>query len=149
VVAWQVGVVERVPNLLVAPNDFANGAWNPYGGASITVIPDAAPGPFEGTRAQRITAHAGAAGLVFLQGMGQSEPGVPYVASVYLRADEPQTIGLSSHLASARCEVGLEWERCVTPVGFRERSLDPPASLLDGLLEALRRLRLRCAVRAG
>lgn len=118
VVGWQFGVVERVPNIVVAPKDFANRVWNTYGGAKVTVIPDAAPGPFDGTRPHRIVAQAGTASLVFLQGMGQSEPGVPYVASVYLRADEPQTIGLSSRLASTRCGVGLEWQRCVTPVGF-------------------------------
>jgi hypothetical protein len=55
--------------------------------------------------------------LVLYSSVGASQDGVPYVASVYLRADEPQQVILSSHLARTTCEVTTTWQRCVTPVG--------------------------------
>jgi len=117
--AWQWLVVERIPNLLAAPNDVADPAWNHDWAAALSVTPDATTGPYEGTRAQRVQAQArDTSSLVLLQGLGVSEDGVPYVASVYLRSDVPQRVGLSSHLSSVTCEVDTEWRRCVTPVGY-------------------------------
>ncbi|MFO8148721.1 MAG: O-antigen ligase family protein, partial [Trueperaceae bacterium] len=116
--AWQRGVVELTPNLLASPSDLTHPAWSAHG-KRVEVVPDAAPGPFEGTRAQRLVGRAMPSGRnVLLQSIGRSETGVPYVASVYLRADAPQQLELSSHLARVTCEVDTTWHRCVTPVGY-------------------------------
>lgn len=114
---WQYGIVQRTPNLLGSPNDLGGHDWHHRLAASVEVVEDAAPGPFEGTRAQRLIARAqpGGRSLVF-QSVGRSESGVPYVASLYLRSDTPQRIVVSSHLARTTCAVGPEWRRCVTPV---------------------------------
>lgn len=116
---WQFGVVLRTPNLLGAPNDLAGHDWRHHLAASVELVDGAGPGPFEGTTAQRLVARAREDGrnLVF-QSVGRSELGVPYVASLYLRAETPQRLVLSSHLASTTCEVGTQWRRCVTPVGY-------------------------------
>jgi O-antigen ligase len=116
--AWQRGVVELTPNLLAAPSDLTHPAWRAHG-ERVEVVADAVDGPFEGTRAQRLTGSATPTGRnVILQSLGRSETGVPYVASVYLRADAPQQLELSSHLARTTCEVDETWRRCVTPVGY-------------------------------
>lgn len=129
--AWQYGVVQRTPNLLGAPNDLAGHDWRHHLAASVEVTDGAGPGPFDGTRAQRLVAEAREDGrnLVF-QSVGRSELGVPYVASLYLRADSSQEIVLSSHLASTTCEVGPEWRRCVTPVGYGDDYLQAQFHLL-------------------
>lgn len=117
--AWQRGVVELTPNLLAAPSDFNDAAWRHDLAASVTVSDEGAPGPFPGTSAQRLVATAlpNRTHLAH-QSIGRSEDGVPYVASIYLRSDTPQRFVLTSHLASVTCDVGPEWSRCVTPVGF-------------------------------
>lgn len=117
--AWQYGVVERTPNLLAAPSDLTDRAWRHDLAASVEVREEGAPGPFAGTTAQRLiaTARANRTHLVH-QSIGRSEDGVPYVASIFLRSDTPQRFTLTSHLASVTCEVGTEWSRCVTPVGY-------------------------------
>jgi O-antigen ligase len=125
--AWQRGVVELTPNLLAAPSDLTHPAWRAHG-ERVEIVADAVPGPFEGTRAQRLVGSATPTGRnVLLQSLGRSEAGVPYVASVYLRADTPQQLRLSSHLASVICEVDATWRRCITPVGYgddvRQRQL--------------------------
>jgi hypothetical protein len=113
--AWQRGVVELTPNLLAAPSDFTHPAWRSLA-RRVEIVPDAVPGPFEGTMGQRLVARAGPEWRSVLhQTVGRSEAGVPYVASIYLRADTPQRIELSSHLATVTCEVDEAWRRCVTP----------------------------------
>jgi hypothetical protein len=117
-VLWQRAVVESTPNLLAAPSDLAHVAWNHSRAEHLAITDGASPGPFEGTSAQRLVARAAPdSRLTVYQSIGRSELGVPYVASIYLRADEPQQVVLSSHLARVTCEVGPEWRRCVTPVG--------------------------------
>jgi hypothetical protein len=117
-IAWQYVVVEASPNLLETPSDVARAPWRHDLAQRLVVIDGAAPGPFEGTLAQRLIAEAeaDARGILF-QSMGLSEEGVPYVASVYLRSDVPQQVVLSSHLSQVVCDVRTEWQRCVTPVG--------------------------------
>ncbi len=116
--AWQRGVVELTPNLLAAPSDFTDPAW-PSLAASLEVVEDASPGPFEGTMAQRLIGRAEPGRRHILhQSIGRSEMGVPYVASIYLRSDEPQEVRLTSHLARVTCTVDTTWRRCVTPVGY-------------------------------
>ena len=129
--SWQYGVVQRTPNLLGAPNDLAGHDWRHRLAASVELEGGAGPGPFEDTVAQRLVARAREDGrnLVF-QSVGRSELGVPYVASLYLRADTPQELVLSSHLASTTCEVGRQWRRCVTPVGYGDDYLQAQFHLL-------------------
>lgn len=117
--AWQRGVVEGSPNLLAAPNDFAHREWRHDLAASVLVTTAAGEGPFDGTRAQRLQARAVPDGRALLiQTIGRSEPGVPYVASLYLRADAPQRVVVGSHLSEATCDVGALWTRCATPPGI-------------------------------
>ncbi len=123
---WQRGVVEATPNLLAAPSDFTQVAWDARHAERFVVIDDAAPGPFEGARAQRLVATAAEdVSLVVYQSVGRSEVGVPYVASLYLRADVPQRVRLNSNLASLVCEVDDVWRRCVTPAAYgNDRSMN-------------------------
>jgi O-antigen ligase len=117
-VAWQRGVVELTPNLLAAPSDFTHPAWHSLA-RHLEIVPEAVPGPFEGTMGQRLVAQAGPQWRSVLhQSVGRSETGVPYVASIFLRADAPQRIELSSHLATVTCEVDEAWRRCVTPAAY-------------------------------
>jgi O-antigen ligase len=118
-VAWQRGVVDAAPNLLAAPNDFAHREWRHDLAASVEVTAAAAEGPFDGTRAQRLRATARPDGrALLLQTIGRSEPGVPYVASLYLRAEAPQRVVVSNHLSEVACTVGTAWTRCATPPGI-------------------------------
>ncbi|MDF1521539.1 MAG: O-antigen ligase family protein [Trueperaceae bacterium] len=115
-VAWQRGVVEISPNLLAAPSDLTYRAWRTDLAERVEVVPDAVDGPFPGTRGQRLVAQAlPDSRTLVLQSTGGSEPGVPYVASIFVRADVPQELVLSSHLAQTTCAVGPEWTRCITP----------------------------------
>lgn len=117
--AWQRGVVEISPNRLAAPSDFTYRAWRTDLAERVEVEPDAVDGPFAGTRAQRVSATARPRGFaLLLQSTGGSLPGVPYVASIYVRADVPQELVLSSHLARTTCAVGTEWTRCATPAAL-------------------------------
>ena len=117
--AWQRGIVELTPNLLAAPSDLSDPAWRHDLADDVAITAGAAPGPFPDTTAQRLVAQARPTGRNLVhQSLGRSEEGVPYVASIYLRADTPQRLTLSSHLAQVVCDVGTAWERCVTPVGF-------------------------------
>ena len=137
--AWQCLVVESTPNLLAAPSDLQHGAWRSLA-ERVEVTDDATTGPFEGTRAQRLVAQAddGRRGILY-QSIGRSETGVPYVASVYLRAETPQEVQLTSHLARVTCQVDDVWRRCVTPVGYgddyRQRQLHLQAAERGGTLD--------------
>ena len=127
-VAWQRAVVELTPNLLAAPSDLNDAAWRHDLAQHVSVSDEGTPGPLPGTTAQRLVAQARPESTPFVhQSIGRSEEGVPYVASIYLRADEPQRIVLTSHLARVTCEVDEEWRRCITPVGYgddhRQRQL--------------------------
>lgn len=133
-------MVELTPNLLAAPSDLTHSAWRALG-ASVEIIEDGFPGPFEGTTAQRLVGSATPSGRgILVQSIGRSEAGVAYVASVYLRADVPQTVRLTSHLANVTCEVGPAWQRCVTPVGYgddhRQRQLHLQAAERGGRIDA-------------
>ena len=129
--AWQRAVVEVTPNLLAAPSDLNHADWRHDLGDLVTVAEAAVPGPLPGTTAQRLIARARpeSRNLVH-QSIGRSEMGVPYVASVFLRAETPQRIVVSSHLASVTCEVDVDWHRCVTPVGYGDDYLQRQFHLL-------------------
>ncbi len=132
-VAWQRAVVELTPNLLAAPSDLNDPAWRHDLAQHVSVSDAGKPGPLPGTTAQRLVAQAKPEGrVVVLQSIGRSEEGVPYVASIYVRAEDPQRIVLSSHLARVTCDVDETWQRCVTPVGygddFRQRQFNLQAA---------------------
>jgi hypothetical protein len=113
--AWQRGVVELTPNLLAAPSDLTHPAWRSLA-QQVEIVPNAVAGPFEGTTAQRLVAQATPERRSVLhQTVGRSEVGVSYVASIYLRAETPQRVELSSHLATVTCDLDATWRRCVTP----------------------------------
>ena len=119
VVGWQRLVVDMTPNLLAAPSDYQAGVWNRTRAERLEIIDDATPGPHQDTSAQRLMGQARPDGrLVIYQSIGRSEADVPYVASVYLRADTPQQVRLSSNLARVTCDVDTQWRRCITPVGW-------------------------------
>lgn len=95
VAAWQLLVVERTVNLVTSPNDFRHPSWSFAEGATVTVVLDATPGPFAGTQAQRIVAQAvPESDRVVALPVGLARLDVPYVASLFLRSDEPQRLVL-------------------------------------------------------
>jgi hypothetical protein len=112
---WQIQRYEASPNILAASTSMAHPAWDPSYAAAIHIDVGAERGPFFGTRADRVRATSGDHLLVIYQSVERSIGGQPYVASVYLRAREPQTVVLSFQLALVTCEVGPAWSRCVTP----------------------------------
>jgi len=112
---WQLGVVERTVNLVQAPHDLGHPVWTVAPGTRIEVDRAATEGPMPGTRAQRISGVAGEArNLVVMQTIEIGRPGVPYVASLYLRSDTPQRIILGTRYTRTTCEVTTEWQRCIT-----------------------------------
>lgn len=117
--AANVQATERAkdPNLLHTSVTFQHEVWRTGYARSITIQPGVIEGPFEGTDADRVRGTSDDHTLVIYQGVERSIEGEPYVASVYLRAEEPQVVVLSTHLSRARCHVDRTWSRCVTPVG--------------------------------
>ena len=106
------------PNLLWSSTTFAGRSWSTHLDASVTVTPGATIGPYDGTSADRIIASTVSHALALYQWVGPSEQGAPYVASVYLRADEPHHIIIGNHFTREICAVSTVWQRCVTPVGI-------------------------------
>jgi O-antigen ligase len=117
-VIWQRGIVEMTPNLLAAPNDLLDPAWEKGLAAFVRIGPERVPGPFPDTLGQHLVGAAADSRRIVHQSLGRSESGAPYVASIYLRADEPQRVVLGTNMSSVTCDVGVEWRRCVTPVGY-------------------------------
>ena len=114
----QIRMDEANHNLLPISVTFDDRRWTVYRDSVVDVEPSVRNGPVSGTRADRIVATAGTTRLTLLQSFGRSEVGVPYVASVYLAADSPQTVILSSHHSRTTCQVDVSWSRCSTPPGF-------------------------------
>lgn len=114
---WQVQREAQLPNLIRVSTTFDTRDWTTYGDSLVEVTPRVAEGPWPGTRADRVRAETTSSRLTLYQSLGRSVTGTTYVASVYLRADAPQTVVLSNHLARVRCEVTSTWTRCVTPPG--------------------------------
>lgn len=105
------------PNLLVVSSTFDHPAWSPFRDATVKVEPSSVPGPYPQTRGDRISARTVSHPGVFLHHFGRSLDGTTYVASIYLRSEEPQQVVLSSGLSQVTCEVDHEWHRCETPPG--------------------------------
>jgi hypothetical protein len=112
---WQIGRYDASPNILWVSTSMAHPAWDTSFAEEVIVDARVERGPFLGTRADRVRATSGDHPLVIYQPVERSIGGQPYVASVYLRADEPQTVVLSFQLALVTCQVGPAWSRCVTP----------------------------------
>lgn len=121
---------EASPNLLRATTSAADRAWVTSYAAYVRVEERATAGPYPGVRADRVIAVSGGDAaltserrrLVIVQGGERSEHGQPYVGSVYLRADVPQVVVLSTQLSKTQCTVDAEWSRCVTPAGLGDGS---------------------------
>lgn len=116
-VAASIKATERAEgiNLLRTSVTFADEAWRTGFARSVVVQSGVVEGPFPGTVADRIRATSDDRPLTIYQGVERSREGTPYVASVYLRAAEPQVVVLSTHLSRTRCQVTMMWSRCVTP----------------------------------
>jgi hypothetical protein len=120
---WQAAREAANPNLLRSSVDLTGPTWRTAEGAQVSVEPDAAPGPDRGSRAVRVTARTSEGRLALRHvGLGRSEAGTPYVASVHLRADTPQRLELATNLSRTGCDVGPRWSRCATPVGAGDGS---------------------------
>lgn len=117
--ATQAASQKSAVNLLALSSDFHKSDWITSHAQTVRVERQATPGPVAGSEAHRIKGESGTlSSLVIYQWVSRSEAGVPYVASIYLRADVPQQLVLSTQLSSAVCDVGTDWSRCVTPAGY-------------------------------
>jgi O-Antigen ligase len=106
-------------NLLHASNDFSHGYWRIYGESKLKVEPKVLKAPVEGDKADYLSAVSiDRESLVVYQNVATSAAGLPYIGSIFLRADTPQTVVLSTQLSQIECNVTLEWQRCITPIGF-------------------------------
>lgn len=105
------------PNILHISTTFAANAWNSSYSESVVIDRNSAVGPFPSTQADRLILTPSRR-LAIYQGIERSQPGIPYVASVYLKSDTPQNIILSTQLSRVTCKVTTTWERCITPVGM-------------------------------
>lgn len=117
VVAWWV---PPNPNLLRRSNDLASTAWTRYE-PTLRIESAGRSGPGGRSGSTRVWAEASPTqtrpGLVLGQSVGRSEPGAPYVASVYARSDVPTRFVLSTNLSSVGCDAIVQWTRCITPPG--------------------------------
>lgn len=104
-------------NLLDVSTTFEHRAWKTHHSDIVQIERSAAPGPSPGSRADYIRASSASSQATVLQSIGPSDEGAPYVASVYLRADYPQTVKLRTQLSEVLCLVDTRWSRCVTPPG--------------------------------
>ena len=118
VATWEAQTEAASTNLVEQTISFARAPWRVVGDAVVVVQPGVVEGPLPGTSADRVSARSGSRDLVMMHGVGLSEEGEPYVASVYLRADSPQELALNTQFSRTTCTVGLEWARCATPVGY-------------------------------
>ena len=111
----------RAGNLLSASGDLHTGVWNlTYAHVtsdSFTV--DEGPSGLRGATATHVVATRDPTSrypsLILLQLTVPSRPREPYVASAYLRADEPTRVVLGSGLGRTTCDLTRRWTRCVTP----------------------------------
>ena len=106
------------PNLLRMTTSFGGSAWDAQFAREVLIQRAVAPGPMPSTRADRIAGAASNYALILLQSVGRSVAGAPYIGSVYLRADVPQDVVLSTQMSRAVCRVSRTWQRCQTPVAF-------------------------------
>jgi O-antigen ligase len=112
-------------NLLKDSNNFLATYWLPYIYAhNVIVSSKVTKAPIADYRADRITAQSGdKTTLLIYQNFGVGEVDKPYIGSIYLRADTPQKIVLSTNLSQVSCDVSSEWQRCMTSPGYvRERT---------------------------
>ena len=113
----QESAIYSSPNLLSISSTFVDRSWRHHDAAQVLVKRKAETGPLAGTRAELIEAVLHGHATMLTQRIAVSVTGTPYVASVFLRADYPVDIVLSTHLSRTTCHVSASWQRCVTPPG--------------------------------
>lgn len=109
-------------NLLSASGDLRTGVWN-LSYARVTATPIAVHGPAAARRdavtGMHVTATRDASSqypsLILIQKITTSQLGEPYVASVYLRSDQPTNVILGSGVGKRLCSITTRWSRCDTP----------------------------------
>jgi len=102
-------------NLLRDSAGFDKDYWKKPG-VELRIMPAAVPGPNGSGQAYAISAKPEPEKTVLLlQHAGTSSSQLRYVASIYLRADTPTQIILSTPLGRTVCQVTMSWRRCVTP----------------------------------
>lgn len=105
-------------NLLVSSDDYRHSAWNKSRAKEVTLAPTTERGPSADGNVTRLTATSRpevSSGLVIYQSIRIPNSTDHYTASVFLRADSPQTIILSANSSATKCPASTEWSRCVTP----------------------------------
>lgn len=137
---WQVEQQQRTENLLAISATFDEVYWGERFADSIRIEATSKPGPLAGPNAERIIAVASEGDRLVLYAWAWGDTHAleaPYVASVWLRADEPQEVGLAVRSARTTCSVGTAWTRCVSPpwtgngsaaAQFRLETSDPGGS---------------------
>src|SRR5690625_3040053 len=103
-------------NQLALSGNFGHNAWRVASGAQLEVAERAVTNSTGRRGATRIMGISSESGLVIHQSIGRSQPGVPYVGSIYMRSDQPQTLILGTNLGGeSTCNVHSDWIRCATP----------------------------------
>lgn len=115
---WQVEQERTRPNLLRESTTLDSETWLRPAHSQLSITRNASPGPFERTRADRLSVPAGDTEAHLTQWVERSHDLAPYTASVYLRAEAPQIVRLSTLSGYIDCDVTLEWGRCITPPGL-------------------------------
>lgn len=105
-------------NLIIASDDLTHPRWSTHYAQEISVERLAVPGPFTGGAVHHIVARSDPGqthGLVIHQTHGVAPEGYQFVASIYVRADTPQKVVISSNYTASVCSVDTKWTRCIAP----------------------------------
>ena len=107
-------------NILKDSSDLSARFWLEYArNRSLQIDSDIGDAPDDRSKSDRLRVQAGEnATLVLYQNVETARLDTPYIGSVYLRADAPQDVVLSTNLKKVTCRVTQVWQRCVTPVGL-------------------------------
>ncbi|MDR9392517.1 MAG: O-antigen ligase family protein [Trueperaceae bacterium] len=106
-------------NLLHQSGDVTRTPWRTSPDAAVRFTPGDGERDGVPDDATRISGRLADDRLVLLHGrLGRSEAGAAYVASVYVRADAPTRVDLTTNLSRVSCAVETTWSRCVTPPGI-------------------------------
>lgn len=113
---WSTSLVGQ-RNLLRSSNNLAHAVW--YKDANPFIVEPGGEGPVPDSQASRLQATAHTEGtypsLLVWQRVEPIQPDTPYIASIYIRADEPQEVVLHFR-RSTTCLATQVWQRCSTPV---------------------------------
>lgn len=122
------GTVKRQDNNLLMYSDvLTNPAWTQHDSTTLMITLSSQQGPLGFGRVYHVKGTSNPAGLyptmILSQNIGASNKGVYYIASIFIRADQPQEVVISSNLSGQRCAVTLVWQRCQSPVGTGDGSV--------------------------